>query len=151
MALLLLEVVTLSCAGIFAGGLLMVMCALVPSWLSMLPGQWVLHQQRIGPYIDLYMPILDIVTCVGTIVLMCLSWHIPGIFWSCTGALCCLVVVACISQLANVPMNRRIRSWSSDALPTGSLQLRQHWITWHFIRTVVGVAAFVLLLFAILS
>ena len=58
---LLIELVTLGCTGIFVGGMFMVMYAVVPSWRAMTPWQWVYNQQHLGPHIDSYMPLLDVI------------------------------------------------------------------------------------------
>lgn len=148
--LLFIKVIALGCGGLFAGGLAMVMWALVPSWQKMLPEEWLHNQQCIGPYIDRYMPLLDAIAIVSTLLLLIFFWPNTGpVVWSATSLLG-FVVVALISQLANVPMNRQIRSWSRGELPIHSLRLRQRWITWHALRTGVGIIAFVALLLAVI-
>ncbi len=150
LSLLFIKVIALSSAGLFAGGLVMVMCAIVPSWRVMLPEEWVRNQQYVGPYIDRYMPLLDVVAVLSTLLLLRFFWsNFASMVWSIT-ALLGFIAVALISQLVNVPLNRQVRTWPDLALPTHALQLRRGWIIWHAIRTAFGIVAFIALLLAVI-
>lgn len=147
--LLLCKLIATGCAGLFAGGLIMVMWAIVPSWQIMRPEEWLRNQQCIGPYIDRYMPLLDGIAVISTLLLLFFCWPRSGpVAWS-IAALLSLVAVALISQLVNVPINRQVHSWSIDLLPAHSLQLRRKWIIWHAVRTSAGIVAFIALLLVI--
>lgn len=148
---LLIEEVTLGSTGVFAGGLILVMCAVAPSWHAMTPEQWVSNQQHIGPRIDSYMPLLDGISLLGALALLPLLWPSLWKIAVVTLGLGALLLVACISQFVNVPLNRQIRLWSDIDLPPYSLQLRKRWIFWHALRTVAGCIAFIVLLVAALA
>lgn len=145
----LIEVLTLVSTGIFAGGMVLVMLAIVPAWLGMTPEQWAFNQQQIGPYIDRYMPILDGVATLGAIFLVIQHWSVPAPAITALLGMLGLISVAVISQAINVPINRHVRSWSLNALPPECLRMRERWIVWHAIRTLAGIVAFIALLLSI--
>ncbi len=150
MALPFIEVLTLLCTGVFVGGMVLVMFAVVPSWYDMSPEQWIGNQQVLGPHIDWYMPVFDGLATLGAILLIVFHWptRLP-VITAATGVFG-LAAVAIISQLVNVPINRCVRSWSCSAPPPIGLMLRKRWVVWHAVRTSAGLLAFIALLLSTL-
>lgn len=95
-------------------------------------------------HMDRYMPAvtgLAVLTGLGELFLGQYGWQTVSIA---IGTLC-LVAVALISHLVNVPLNRRIRSWQ-ESTSTNLLTLKNTWIRSHYVRTCVGLMSFLLLI-----
>ena len=53
----------------------------------------------------------------------------------------CSVVVALVSALGDVPINRAVLGWSIQAPPADWAQIRDRWVAWHGLRTACAIAA----------
>jgi uncharacterized membrane protein len=134
-----LTVVLLASSGIFAGGLVMVAGAIVPTFRALPPTAYVQLHQTLSRYVDRFMPATALLTIV---VGLALTWLNTGTVRVLLAAGVLLnVAVAIISQFGNVPLNRKVRSWNPEAPPTGTSDLVKRWRRLHLLRTLAGVLA----------
>ena len=140
-----LTVVLLASSGIFAGGLVMVAGAIVPTFRALPATAYVQLHQTLSRYVDRFMPATALLTIV---VGLALTWLHTGTVRALLAAGVLLnVAVAIISQFGNVPLNRKVRSWNPEAPPAGTSDLVKRWRLLHLLRTLAGVLA--LALFAV--
>ena len=66
-------------------------------------------------------------------------------------AVVCLVAAGVITRFRNQPINSVVMTWSAQAPAANWTELRDTWWHWHILRTVAGIAALALTLFAALS
>ncbi len=134
-----LTVVLLASTGIFAGGLVMVAAAIVPTFRELPPRAYVQLHQTLSHYVDRFMPATVLLSIVVGLALT----------WLQTGAVRALllvgvflaIAVAVISQFGNVPLNRKVRSWNPEAPPPETRDLVERWRRLHLLRTCAGVLA----------
>ncbi len=134
-----LTVVLLASTGIFAGGLVMVAAAIVPTFRALPPRAYVQLHQTLSHYVDRFMPATVLLSIVVGLALT----------WLETGAVRALllvgvflaIAVAIISQFGNVPLNRKVRSWNPEAPPPETRDVVERWRRLHLLRTCAGVLA----------
>ncbi|MEO3930462.1 DUF1772 domain-containing protein [Micromonosporaceae bacterium B7E4] len=149
MSVLLLTIRTaaLVLLGLFAGGVFFVVIA--PS-LGGLPGEaYVRYWQALNLDYGRAMPPL-LLTCMALILTSAiLSHRRGGLTFGLTLAALLLVVLAVTVTLTQMdPLNRQADAWDPTQLPTNWADVKQRWLAWHYVRTVLAVAAFVGLLTA---
>jgi hypothetical protein len=106
--------------------------------ISSAPAYTEFHQASSQTF-DPYMPCVVIGALLGGILLVVLS---PGL-WSASGRLAalgcaCYAAVMLISLSTNVPMNRRVARWSVQSPPDDWTTLRERWVRWHILRTLIS-------------
>ena len=62
-----------------------------------------------------------------------------------------MVVAGLVTRLANQPLNAVVMTWSAQAPPANWEQLRDEWWQWHIVRSLAGIAALALTVFAVLA
>jgi len=134
-----LTMVLLASSGIFAGGLVMVAAAIVPTFRALPPRAYVQLHQTLSHYVDRFMPATVLLSIV---VGLALSWLQTGAVRALllVGVLLA-IAVAVISQFGNVPLNRKVRSWNPEAPPPETRDLVERWSRLHLLRTCAGVLA----------
>jgi len=136
-----LTVVLLASSGIFAGGLVMVAGAIVPTFRALPAGAYVQLHQTLSRYVDRFMPATALLTILLGLALM---WLYKGAVRGLLAAGVLLTIaVAVISQFGNVPLNRKVRSWHPEAPPADTGDLLKRWRSLHLLRTFAGVLALV--------
>ena len=89
------------------------------------------------------MPIVVIGALLGGIVLAVLSGlQSPSGRLAVAGALCYVAVLA-VSLATNVPMNKRIATWSVQSPPADWAVVRARWIRFHILRTLISIPGLV--------
>jgi uncharacterized membrane protein len=83
---------------------------------------------------------------LSAILAVALSWRDRPSVYFLAMALPLLAASVLITLRINVPINDQIMTWNANAPPEGWMQLRDKWWTWHKIRAVALLAAFVLVL-----
>jgi uncharacterized membrane protein len=53
-----------------------------------------------------------------------------------------MIVALVVTVRVEVPMNRAIERWNLDAIPANWADVRDHWLRFHLVRTLCGLAAF---------
>jgi len=134
-----LTVVLLASTGIFAGGLVMVAAAIVPTFRALPPRAYVQLHQTLSHYVDRFMPATVLLSIVVGLALTWLETGavravlLVGVFLA--------IAVAIISQFGNVPLNRKVRSWNPEAPPPETRDVVERWRRLHLLRTCAGVLA----------
>jgi uncharacterized membrane protein len=134
-----LKVVLLVSSGIFAGGLVMVAGAIVPTFRALPPKAYVQMHQTLSRYVDRFMPATVL---LAILVGFALTWLQTGVVRALLIAGVLLsIAVAIISQFGNVPINRKVRSWNPEAPPPETKDMVERWRRLHLMRTCAGVLA----------
>ena len=135
--------------GLLLTGLLVgTMCGI---WLGFNPaalsaGAYVEMQQNAIRALNVPLPALGLACIVLTVILAVLVRHDRRgrhLLWA---AALCLVAAGLITRFGNQPINAVVMTWSPQAPAGNWLELRDTWWRWHTVRTVAGLAAFVLAL-----
>lgn len=137
-----LTVVFLLLSGVLAGVLVAVEIAVVPM-LGALPGDRFVQVHRLlDPRFDPLLPRASKIALVAGVALLVVGSD--GIVNRVAFALAelCIVGVALVSELRNVPINRRIDTWDGTDLPAGWQELQTRWFRANRLRTVLAVAGF---------
>jgi len=135
----------LTLLGLFAGGVFFIVIA--PS-LGRLPGAaYVRYWQALNTDYGRAMPPF-LITCMGLIAAAAALSFRRGraTFGLNLAALGLLVMAVMVTTMELDGLNRLADSWDPDNLPLAWEQVRQRWLSWHLIRTVLAVLAFVSLL-----
>ncbi|WP_433172878.1 anthrone oxygenase family protein [Actinoallomurus sp. CA-150999] len=127
--------------GSLAGVLLAVEMAMVPMLCALRGDRWVEVHRLLDPGFDPLMPRVNRVVLALGIVLIVVAGPAParvafGL------AVAGIVGVALVSELRNVPMNRRIDAWAADGLPDDWPRLRERWARANRLRTLFAAAGF---------
>jgi len=145
-----IRAINLMMAAMMAGGLTMVMLALVPTF-HRLPARLAVELHRgVDRYVDVPLPIFTVLTFVTSIPLVLGGSSPAGARVLVAAAAGGAVVVALSSHLINRPMNLRVKSWDPDRVPAEYAGLRRAWDRAHAFRTVAGVCSLVCLIVAML-
>ena len=134
-----LTVVLLVSSGIFAGGLVMVAAAIVPTFRALPANTYVKVHQTLSRYVDRFMPLTALLTILVGLALTRL--HTGATRALLVAGVLLTIAVAVISQFGNVPLNRKVRSWNPEAPPAETSHLRERWRRLHLLRTFAGVLA----------
>jgi uncharacterized membrane protein len=133
--------------GIFAGGVSFTVIA--PSLMELPGPAYTRYWQALNVDYGLAMPILLMTSIVLVLVATVLSYqHGRLIFVLSALALLLIVLAVALTLTIMEPLNRLADTWNPDQLPTDWEQVRQRWLAWHTVRTVLAVGAFAALLSA---
>jgi uncharacterized membrane protein len=135
--------------GLFAGGVLFVVIA--PS-LTDLPGAaYVPYWQALNDDYGRAMPPL-LLTCMALILTSAILSHTRGrgrlTVWLTVTALLLVALTVVVTVTQMEALNRLADAWDPRQLPADWADVRQRWLTWHNLRTVLAVLAFASLLTA---
>ena len=133
--------------GLYAGGVLFTVLA--PS-LADLPGPaYVRYWQALNDDYGRTMPVLLLTAIVCTLVAAVLSRGRGGLVLGLSVLALLLLVSTVVLTLTQMePLNRLADSWNPDHLPADWSETQKSWLSWHAVRTAVGMAAFASLLAA---
>lgn len=137
-------------AAMMAGGLTMVMLAVVPTFHRLPDGLAISLHRKVDRYVDVPLPIFTGLTCVSALVLLFDSAQPTGARVLVAVAAGCTIVVALSSHFVNRPMNLRVGRWPAGPVPPEYRRLRRAWDRAHAFRTIVGLASLVCLIVAML-
>jgi len=135
-------------AAMMAGGLTMVMVAVVPTFRRLPARLAVSLHREVDRFVDVPLPIFTVLTVLSSIPLLFDDGTATGLV---AAAAACAVVVAVGSHFVNRPMNLRLKEWGPGPVPAEYAALRRRWDIAHAVRTAVGLAALVCLIVATLS
>jgi Domain of unknown function (DUF1772) len=139
--MLAVRALSLLMAAMMAGGLTMVMVAVVPTFRRLPDRLAVGLHREVDRYVDVPLPIFTALTFVGSIVLLVDGAETALVAAAVAGTL----AVAVGSHFVNRPMNLRLKSWGSGPVPAEYTRLRRRWDLAHAFRTAAGVASLVCL------
>jgi uncharacterized membrane protein len=137
-------------SGLTAGVLFSVAISVVPAFLGVSPQRYVEMHKLIGRRYDRVMPpmvltwtLLDVVLAVRT--------GVTSSQWLFVVAAVLGGGVAAVSQLGNVPINRRVKRLPTGPVPHGWVDPRARWRAWNLVRTHLAVLALAANAFALLG
>jgi hypothetical protein len=126
-------------SGLTAGVLFSVALSVVPAFAGMPAQRYVELHKLVGRRFDHVMPpmvltwtVLDVALAVGADTTS--ARVLFGVAAVLGGG------VAAVSQLGNVPINRRVKRTPAGALPTGWTDPRPRWRVFHLLRTYLAVS-----------
>lgn len=135
-----LSIAVLVGTGIVAGVLFAVALSLVPAFASVPAPEYVRIHQLVGRNFDKVMPPLVGLCALSSAVLAVTDAEHRALRIS---AVVFLAGVSLVSQFGNVPINKKVRRLSPDALPHDWHDPRPSWRTWHLLRTSLAILAVV--------
>jgi hypothetical protein len=135
-------------AAMMAGGLTMVMVAVVPTFRRLPDRLAVSLHREVDRYVDVPLPIFTVLTVISSIPLLFDDEAATGLV---AAAAACAIGVAVGSHFVNRPMNLRLKAWGSGPVPAEYAGLRRRWDLAHALRTAAGLAALVCLIVATLQ
>ena len=143
-----LQVAVVVFAALATGGLMVNWIGLGRAMARLSGSTYVEFHQATNHTFDPYMPIVVVGALLGGIVLAILS---PGIHslsgeLAIAGSLCYIAVLA-IALSTNVQTNKQIARWSVQSPPHDWSHVRDSWIRFHVVRTLVslpGLACYIL-------
>ena len=145
---MLLKLVTLLLSGLLAGAVVLVWVGDRP--FDMSPRFYVEFQQARISALTLPMPLLGASTTIFAILLTFSLRGQQSAFYLTLAATLCFVAGMAVTVGFNMPINNQVVAWSAGAPPADWWQLRDRWWSWHIVRTLLSIAAFISLLLSIL-
>ena len=127
-------------SGVVAGVLFAVALSVLPALFAMPMDRYVYAHKLIGRNWDPTMPIVVLGSTAVDVALVFLAPD-PSARTLFVVAAVLLLAVSGVSHLANVPINRRVKSVDPDHIPADWSDPRPLWRRWHLLRTVLAVAA----------
>lgn len=126
-------------SGLVAGVLFAVAISTVPALMAMPPDRYIYAHKLLGRNWDPTMPII----VLGSMLLdLTLAALVHGtIRWLFLAAAVLLLGVSTVSHLCNVPINKRMRALTPEAIPADWRDPRPLWRSWHLLRTALAIAA----------
>jgi hypothetical protein len=140
--------VNLLLAAMMAGGLTMVMAAVVPTFRRLPVALSVRLHREVDKYVDVPLPIFTGLTFATAVPLLFDDARATGLV---AAAAACTVAVAVGSHFVNRPMNLRLKAWGGEPVAAEYARLRRRWDLAHAARTAAGLAALICLIAALLA
>jgi len=135
-----LQVLALLGSGLTAGVLFAVALSVVPALALMPADRYVYAHQLLGRNWD---PTMPVVVLSSTALDAALAIVAPGGATTAVYAVAAVALlgVSTVSHLANVPINRVVKTTDPDGLPPGWRDPRPLWRNWNLLRTGLAVLA----------
>lgn len=138
-----ISVVVLLGSGITAGVLFAVALSVSPAMIAMRPDRYVEAHKLLGKNWDPTMPLVVLSSCLLDVLLTVLTLpSVSGILFGAAAVV--LLGVSGVSHLANVPINKRVRTLDPERIPADWPDPRGLWRNWNLLRTVLAVLALTL-------
>lgn len=119
-----------------------------PSYLS--ARAYIEQQQNAIRSLNALLPLIGLLSIVLVGILAFRSVR-PRVRYLLVAAAICLIVAGLITRFGNQPINALVLHWTPDAPPPDWSTWRDRWWHLHQIRTVFGVAAYVLVVLSMLA
>jgi uncharacterized membrane protein len=107
-------------------------------------------QQNAIRALNTSMPALGLVCMLLTAALAVLTQNDKRGRYLLVAAVICLIAAGLVTRFGNQPINAVVITWSPDAPAANWMELRDTWWHWHIVRTIAGLGALALALFAAL-
>ena len=143
-----IQFMALLLVALLVGALFGILIGFNPADLS--PGAYVEQQQHTIRALNTFMPLLGAVCIVLTIILAILCKEDRAARYLLLAAAACLIVAGVVTRFGNQPINSVVMTWAPQTPPSNWAELRDQWWQWHIVRTVSGIAALCLLIWAVL-
>ena len=118
---------------------------------SLSASAYVEQQQNTIRSLNTLLPVMGAVCIVLTVVLASLSKRDPRSRFLLIAAAVLMFIAGLVTRLENQPINAIVMTWSVQAPAGNWAQLRDLWWQWHVVRTVAGIVALALTVFAALT
>jgi uncharacterized membrane protein len=137
---------TIVLAGLLAG-------AVLATWVSEVAlGRsaqlWITYHQAVTPAYTVSLPPLGALTLIAVLATVTASWSRPRERRLLLGAVACLLVGLVTTAVVHFPINSEIATRNPDLPPVDWQHGQQRWLAAHALRTVLAVAAFVVVVIA---
>ena len=146
-----LRVVNGVMAAMMAGGLVMVMVAVVPTFRRLPDRLAVRLHREVDRYVDVPLPIFTALTFVTALLLAVVDTQTATTRALTLVAAAGALLVALSSHFVNRPMNLRLRTWGDGPVAPEYPTLRRRWDLAHAARTVAGLTTLVCTIVAMLA
>lgn len=140
MAIQFLRFANVLLTGLVAGTVFGIWLGYNPSDLS--PAGYVEQQQSAIRALNVTMPVLGAICIVLTIAHALLVRSNRKAFYVLSLGAVFLIVAGLVTRFGNQPINAVVMTWSASAPPSGWVEARDQWWTWHVVRTVAAVGGF---------
>ena len=129
--------------------------AMFGAWLMLQPAgfdstTYVLVQQNAIRALNDIMPALGGLTILVTLAAAIAARGDRGRLTMLIAAGTCLAAAGLVTRFVNQPINATVMTWSAGAPPSDWTVLRDQWWTWHVLRTASALAAFSLIIAAVM-
>ena len=135
---------TVTAVSVILGGLMagqMLAIALANHAARKLPEtSWTLRFQVEDKLFTKTMPLALLLPLFGLICSAILTLSTQRALFSAAGAL--EVIVLVITMTVEVPVNTQVQSWQAGSAPPTWMAVRDRWLRYHWLRTVLGVCSF---------
>lgn len=118
---------------------------------SLSPSAYVEQQQNAIRSLNLLLPAMGATCVVFTIALAILSKGDARSQYLLVAAAILMAAAGLVTRFANQPINAIIMTWSAQTPAANRAELRDEWWQWHIVRSLAGIAALALVLFAFLG
>ncbi|MET9079978.1 DUF1772 domain-containing protein [Streptomyces sp. NPDC004232] len=135
-----LSALMLGACGTLAGVLVAVALGIVPAFRGLPPDQYVRVHRLVGQHYDHVMPPL-VIGCTGVDAFLAAEASGGAEVTLFTAAALAQLGVSLVSQFANVPINRVVKSTDPLSVGPGWEDPRGRWAHWHLLRTVLALGA----------
>ncbi len=144
-ALIAAQLIALVSTGLIAGIFLGHRAGVSRAFTHLAPGSFIQLQQIIHQMFQRMMPPLVLAAVIGTLTwTVLLRVHGPArAYGLLVLASLSLLVAAGLTRAVNIPINRRLMTWNSEAPPPDFAQVWVRWERIHSIRTVLAAIALV--------
>jgi hypothetical protein len=105
------------------------------------------HQAAVGA-LNTLMPILGFITIILTLTSAIIQKKNKTVFISLLIATCLFIVSGLVTKFGNQPINSIVMTWSESNTPANWSELRDTWWSYHIIRTISAVIAFVIVIWS---
>lgn len=119
-----------------------------PSYLS--AGAYIEQQQNLVRSLNALLPLVGLL-CIALALVLAFRSPLPRVRYLLVTAAACLIAAASITRLGNQPIDALLLHWTPDAPPRDWVTWRDRWWRLHEIRTVLGVAAYMLVVLSMLG
>jgi len=136
----LLATVALMGSGLVAGVFFAIAVSVMPTLMTLPSGVYMPIHRSLGKGYHPVMPLIVVVLLVAELGLTVLVPATPSRLLFGAAAVA-TVGVQLISQLGNVPINKRVQAADEDALPADWQDPRRPWRDWHYLRTACAFVA----------
>lgn len=138
--------------------LLLVLALLVGAMFGVLTGAdprplsvtaWVEQHQNAVRGLNVLLPVMGAICILLTLTLAFLAKEDRRVRYLLAASAILLIAAALITRFGNQPINAIVMTWSPQAPPANWAELRDQWWQLHVLRTLAGIGALALTLFAV--
>ena len=133
-------------AALLAGGMFAIWAGYDPVTLS--PSTYVEQQQNTIRALDVFMPVLGVITVLLTLLAAFMQRRDRKAFVLLMVAGAFLILSGVLTHFGNQPINHLVMTWEIARPPANWTELRDQWWGFHRLRTFCGLIALVLIIWA---